>query len=512
MTGGYTPSENLIQTLQTLQTLMEEEGVPDPGIPGAGLSQAARRVLFLLDYGERTKAAAASDDAEPAKAAGFGKLVLEEFTDSEPEAEVVPPEPPACPTPQPGGVPAIALPASGNPSAEPADMVVRKSVFLKNARIGEPYDGLLKIDGATNLSLDDAAGSGLAFDEATARLTGTPATSGDVQLRFRGRLHGQAAEITANIAVIPDPKSLWISKDSDRADPFWKPDTAFARIADDLLCVAASKRGRSHARDGSFRDDDFGFAVSGGWHIAAVADGAGSARFSRRGSKVAVDCVLHCLPPLLDDHLAPNLGKLVAAHQQGNGGATTQIRRQLYQSLATAAFQAAVAIEDEAAAQDEKPAAFSSTLIICVARLLPEGWFLAGFSVGDGGAAVFDMEDGTLTVLTAPDSGEYAGQTRFLQRSEFAGGFDEVSRRIFFDIRTRFTALALMTDGISDPKFPTETVFADPTRWRAFWTEDLTKAVDFSRDNPDLEQQFLDWLDFWSPGNHDDRTLAVLLP
>jgi hypothetical protein len=69
-----------------------------------------------------------------------------------------------------------------------------------------------------------------------------------------------------------------------------------------------------------------------------------------------------------------------------------------------------------------------------------------------------------------------------------------------------------MTDGISDPKFPTDSVFADPSKWTEFWEGDLTNAVDFSRTNADMERQFLEWLDFWSPGNHDDRTLAVLVP
>ena len=29
-------------------------------------------------------------------------------------------------------------------------------------------------------------------------------------------------------------------------------------------------------------------------------------------------------------------------------------------------------------------------------------------------------------------------------------------------------------------------------------------------DNEESAQQLLDWLDFWSPGNHDDRTIAIL--
>lgn len=501
-----------------------------------------------------TDVKAGSASSPPAPVAPEAKLVLPEFPDPLPPAKVPmtvepppqPPEtagaspapevtakdaapstvPPAAPqapapepgavsAPQPGGVPAMPVRSAvtENIAVMPIE-TVKKTVYLKNAKANEPYEGAVEIDGLKGLRLEDAGGSGLTFDEASGLLKGTPTASGDFVVRLQGLLHGKRCEVAANLAVIPDPKSLWVSKDSDRSAPFWKPDEAFGRTEGDLLCVAASKRGRSHAKDGTFRDDDFGLLANGpgGWHVAVVADGAGSAKFSRRGSKVAVDAVLRELPKLLDDHVAPNLPSLVPAHLQGNPAAAVNIKGKLYESLVTAAFTAAKAIEEEAVAKGEKASAFSTTLIVTVVRKVPEGWFIAGFSVGDGGAAVFDVRDGSLTTLTLPDSGEFAGQTRFLQASEFSGGFDGVAKRIFFDVRKEFTAVALMTDGISDPKFPTDSVFADPAKWVEFWNGDLTKAVDFSRGNREMERQFLEWLDFWSPGNHDDRTLAVLVP
>lgn len=426
-----------------------------------------------------------------------------------PPPPVVRPSPPVPISPQPGGVPAMPVVVSPMPID-----IVKKSIYLKNARANEAYEGVIDVDGLKSLKLEDDGGLGLVLDEISGRLTGRPHASGDFVLRLQGLLYGKRAEITANLAVIPDPKSLWVTKDSDRSDRFWKSDEDFATAEGDLFCVAASKRGRSHAKDGTFRDDDFGLWVSGpgGWHIAVVADGAGSAKYSRRGSKIAVDTVLRALPTMLDEHVTPHLAQLIPLHLQGNPDAAKQIRSQLYQSLVVAAFKAAVALDDEAAAMGEKASAFSTTLIVSVARKVAQGWFIAGFSVGDGGAAVFDVHDASVTPLTLPDSGEFAGQTRFLQKSEFAGGFDTVEKRLFFDIRPTFTAIALMTDGISDPKFPTDAVFADPAKWVDFWKSDLTRVVDFSSKNPEIKAQFLDWLDFWSPGNHDDRTLVVLLP
>lgn len=34
--------------------------------------------------------------------------------------------------------------------------------------------------------------------------------------------------------------------------------------------------------------------------------------------------------------------------------------------------------------------------------------------------------------------------------------------------------------------------------------------MDLSDDNEVAKEQLLNWLDFWSPGNHDDRTIAIL--
>jgi serine/threonine protein phosphatase PrpC len=50
--------------------------------------------------------------------------------------------------------------------------------------------------------------------------------------------------------------------------------------------LAASQRGRSHAHKGDAREDDFFIATGEGWCIAIVADGAGSAKYSRYGSQL----------------------------------------------------------------------------------------------------------------------------------------------------------------------------------------------------------------------------------
>ena len=384
-----------------------------------------------------------------------------------------------------------------------------------NAQAGQAYLGRVGLEGLTDVHLVDPAGSMLECDPATGELQGTPLEVGDFEVHLEGLVDGQRLNIVANLAVLPDPRSLWTNIPSDPKAPFWKADQYFERAEGHLLCIGASKRGRSHAREGTCRDDHFGFlaGTEGGWHIAVVADGAGSAEFSRKGSKVAVERVLDVLPGLLQSEVDPLLDDYVIAYLSDNPKAVAGIRGLLYKSLVAAAFEAAERIETRIARDHRVHASlFSTTLIVCVVKQVASGdWFFGGFSVGDGGAAVFDLDDEQrpLTTLTLPDSGEFAGQTRFLNRSEFTNA-DDVIQRVFIDVRPRFTALALMTDGITDPKFPTEVVFGDPNRWRDFW-QDFTGAIDL-QSSRDTEAQFMQWMDFWSPGNHDDRTLVVLVP
>ncbi|MNY17651.1 hypothetical protein D3C86_1509790 [compost metagenome] len=71
-----------------------------------------------------------------------------------------------------------------------------------------------------------------------------------------------------------------------------------------------------------------------------------------------------------------------------------------------------------------------------------------------------------------------------------------------------------MTDGIYDPKFVTENKLEDLDTWQSFIrdlegeNEDNIK-VNFIEDE-NIQDQLLDWMDFWSKGNHDDRTLAII--
>lgn len=525
--SGYTPSRPMRHALDLFMHHVREEPFPDPQFQAGdeSLSSEVRKAIALLRACNKEQfesmSAPEGVDARPAPDPAIVKPYQFPALES-PMPDPTKPErndskPPADDDTELAAAVETALRADDQPalpvasSPMPSLLAVQKVVTLKNARVGEDYSDILVLDGGRDLDLADAGGSGLSFDPVDWSFGGTPTEAGDFELKLKGKVGDRPAEITARLAVIADPKSLWTSLPSDETDRFWKPDEAFVQVAGEgLRMFAASKRGRSHAKAGGFREDDFALATHGAWHIAAVADGAGSARLSRRGSRLAVETVTRELPAMLDEHLGADFA-CPGDHQALSDAAQNEVAQRLYKTLVAASYAALEALQKQADELEEPVASLSTTLILVIARRFEQRWFVGAFSIGDGGAALLDLESKTVLPLTAPDSGEYAGQTRFLAKSEFADA-DEVSKRLRIATPERFTAIALMSDGVTDPKLPTDTIFVDPAAWESFWSDDLAKAVDFSGQEEDIRAKFLDWLDFWSPGNHDDRTVAVLLP
>ena len=72
-----------------------------------------------------------------------------------------------------------------------------------------------------------------------------------------------------------------------------------------------------------------------------------------------------------------------------------------------------------------------------------------------------------------------------------------------------------MTDGIYDPKFVVEANLEKIEKWKEFLFDldgnnEENIKIDFQPDNVKIAEKLNKWLDFWSPGNHDDRTLAII--
>ncbi|WP_350586832.1 protein phosphatase 2C domain-containing protein, partial [Pseudoalteromonas sp. RB2-MNA-CIBAN-0110] len=73
---------------------------------------------------------------------------------------------------------------------------------------------------------------------------------------------------------------------------------------------------------------------------------------------------------------------------------------------------------------------FSTTLILAAHKKVEEGYLVISFWIGDGGIAIYDKNK-KVVLMGEPDSGEFAGQTRFLDNKIFEDG--SVYRRVKMD-------------------------------------------------------------------------------
>lgn len=381
------------------------------------------------------------------------------------------------------------------PQATPIQHQIRLP-HLPNASVGQPYDA--PFAAPVIVAVHCPPDSGLTWEQG--RLHGTPCRAGENILHIEVQMEGQRLYKTLALQVNPDPKSLWQDKPSDKQDPFYKPDQDGAVLDTPAgRLIAARVRGRSHAHIGSFCDDDYslGYHKASGTHILAVSDGAGSAAFSRLGSQLAVNTAADTVLTLLDN--AEQHGKLpeIDAEQLQN------MLENLFHHAIYQVLQAhAQAVDRHDAIADSK--ALSCTFLLALSLPRADGsWLTAAYWVGDGAIA---CDDGNgFQLLGHADSGTYSGETQFL--SHQARTPEALAGRTRLLSSPCPPKLMLLSDGVSDPKFETDANLAKPELWQALWQELQTPLAD---EAPELALQ--DWLGFWSPGNHDDRTLALFIP
>lgn len=403
-------------------------------------------------------------------------------------------------------------------------------ITIPNGTVGKGYEVRFEMPPALvdDYWLEGLEETGLKYavaEDKTCQIEGTPTIAGtfDVILCYKckGWLDGRpVSQRKFAIAINPDPKSLWKNIPTPEDVEYYQPDcsSAYVKVESEegvprKDIVAASQRGRSHAHEGNPRDDHFRveYLEHCGWYVMAVADGAGSAKFSRKGSWLACDTVVeHCNAFFSEEEKLHGFEKRIATYQQEPTDDNKKVLGDyIHQLIGNAAFKAYKAIEQEAAGKGDLMRSYATTLLLSVCKEFSFGWFVASFWVGDGAMCIYDKDRHYFKLLGTPDEGEFAGQTRFLTMPEIFRDAASFYGRLKFSIEEDFTALMLMTDGVSDPMFETDANLNRIEKWDALW-ENIITEVDLTDDNPESQHQLLRWLDFWSQGNHDDRTIAIL--
>jgi serine/threonine protein phosphatase PrpC len=386
---------------------------------------------------------------------------------------------------------------------------------LPNATVERTYQAQLEWSSDTVITIENITGLedlGLTYQREQNQVMGEPHRAGEYPLTIIYQQVADPSHAThtaqLNLVINSDPKSLWKNIPSDRSALFWKADSDFQGSAGHYgwKLALASKRGRSHAHIGSCRDDDFAVAVDNDtlWHIVAVADGAGSSQYSRQGARLLVQTCVNSLQEQLQQ-VNQQVTALIQHWQQTQQSDDEAAIKNLLAGVFTAALTNCIAALNAAAEQQESSLRdFYSTLLIAIHKSLPAGEFIAAYWIGDGGLGLYQAAQ-HIDLLGTSDSGEYAGQTRFLDVNALEP--KELLPRLQCRSVKNFTALVLMTDGISDPLFETDNDLRQLGCWDSFWQQ----IEPLLSENPELSaQQLTEWLDFWSPGNHDDRTLALI--
>lgn len=258
----------------------------------------------------------------------------------------------------------------------------------------------------------------------------------------------------------------------------------------------ARRRGRSHEHDGKFCDDDGDYWVHpSGWTVLAVADGAGSAEYSREGSRIAVRTAIEGFKGWFTQEIVEACDACLQDWEARQG----EFQQIFYYQFYEICKRAITNIKNVAEENGLKERQFSTTLLLTVTRTLAGKTYAASLWIGDG--AMVAYRSGASRLLGSADSGEYVGQTRFLDAHYLQNHYPS---SVSIAALEQVEALLLMTDGVSDPKFKSDADLVNAECWDDFWK---SLEPELAKENPALA--LLEWLHFFERGYHDDRTLLV---
>lgn len=343
-------------------------------------------------------------------------------------------------------------------------------------------------------------------------ISGSPNASGTSNISFTYRYLGENFKSSLKLVIVADPKDLWEVHEPPENSKLYKEHEFYKSLTYkqndyEYKILAASRRGRSHEHNGSFRDDHFEYKIldhDPSIVILAVADGAGSAEYSREGSRIATEKTIS----FLNTELINNTAFQKLENYDFNDGPTSEVNNELVQNWKISVTELFRSTTQYAIEQIQKQVeniqstfrAFATTLQIVIVKHVQDKRFISSFWIGDGAISIYNPNK--VRLLGETDGGDYVGQTVFLNPN-----LEPIHRYIRISIADKNDWLFLMTDGVSDPYFETDQELSNLDSWTQF-VEEYEEVCKLDNDGSLLNNK----LHFFKKGHHDDRTLLVIVP
>ncbi len=269
--------------------------------------------------------------------------------------------------------------------------------------------------------------------------------------------------------------------------------TGMRASRDGWSLLVASRRGRLHAHRGDHREDAGQVLLfDHGW-CAAVADGAGSASYSRLGAAIATHVATHTVRDALL-HGSANIAEPALLGRALESGATAANH-----ALREFAARCGLALRD-----------LRTTLLLAALH----GGRVGLLQVGDGASAYLSV-DGTVSQPLSGPITEFSGEVAHFLPDD--GAIEQLVQSLVVRDASPCAALILATDGVEDPWYPFLR-HAGPlyTQLLHGVTDSVSGAGVTSSHRapvlnaPDSVHALIEWLAFEKRGENDDRTLCVI--
>ena len=375
-------------------------------------------------------------------------------------------------------------PEEAAPAAEPAASAAAESDAEADAADEEPKTP------SSVITVDASPATEESDEEAEAAT--------DPGLRTPGK------KIDLDLPPPPVIKPQWkVLEPEDQSDPVEHEVCEIADRNEQWKIMAASVRGKLHAHKALWREDAYAYGWVDDWTMIVVSDGAGSAKLSRIGARIACDESMKELENLLR-------GWTPAVDENGIPPEAELLRLRSF--LIMAARNALDGVTREAQTRDISVRLMHATLLLMVHIPLGENDMVAAIQVGDGAIGIYS-KDGSCTLLGVADHGEYSSETRFLTTPHIEREFEQ---RVLFSFKKDILCLAAMCDGVSDDFFPEnkrliELFEGDPIPGMETKDGEPVRGVmhQVVRD-PQDGQALRDWLRYEKKASSDDRTLVLM--